>query len=109
APLAHALGLHLLTPESFLDAIAEGTDPTAADKAAVDAQITDRSIKVFVFNAQNSTPDVRRLVNEAHDHNIPVASVTETLAPANVSFQDWQSHQLEAIQAALASTTGASA
>ncbi len=106
APLAHALGLDLLTPESFLDAIAEGTDPTAADKASVDAQITQKKIKVFVFNSQNSTPDVQRLVNKAHAQNIPVTTVTETLAPANLSFQDWQSHQLEVLHAALARATG---
>src|SRR5262249_29066051 len=31
APLAQALGLHLMTPPSFLNAISEGTEPTAAD------------------------------------------------------------------------------
>ena len=33
SPLADALGLNMLTPYSFLKAISEGTDPTAADKA----------------------------------------------------------------------------
>src|SRR3989454_6918821 len=33
SPLSDALGLHLLTPPSFLTAISEGSDPTAADKA----------------------------------------------------------------------------
>src|SRR5947208_1760470 len=30
APMAQALGLHLVTPPSFLRAISEGTEPTAA-------------------------------------------------------------------------------
>ena len=30
-PLAEGLGLRMATPESFLDAISEGVDPTAAD------------------------------------------------------------------------------
>ena len=71
----------MMTPESFLDAIAEGNEPTATDKATVDAQIRDHSIKVFVFNSQNSTPDVQRLVDAARREHIPVATVTETLTP----------------------------
>jgi zinc/manganese transport system substrate-binding protein len=101
-PLADALGLKLLTPQSFLGAIAEGTDPTAADKTTVDQQITDKQIKVFVFNSQNSTPDVQRLVNDAQTVHIPVTTITETLSPANATFQDWQSKQLQALASALA-------
>ncbi len=101
-PLADALGLKVLTPQSFLAAIAEGTDPTAADKATVDQQIKDKQIKVFVFNSQNSTPDVQRLVSDAEGAHVPVTTVTETLAPANVTFQDWQSTQLQALASALA-------
>ena len=89
-PLADALGLHLLTPASFLDAISEGNDPTAADKATVDQQIATKAVKVLVFNSQNSTPDVQRLVDAAKAKGIPVATVTETLTPQGATFQDWQ-------------------
>jgi zinc/manganese transport system substrate-binding protein len=104
-PLAEALGLRLVTPERFLDAVAEGTDPTATDKATVDAQINERRIDVFVFNTQNSTPDVQRLVSAAHAHDIPVTTVTETLTPASATFQAWQARQLESLAAVLARTT----
>ena len=107
APLADALGLDVLTPESFLDAVSEGTDPTAQDKATVDAQIRSRQVKVYVFNSQNATPDVRAQVKLAHDVGIPVASVTETLSPATASFQDWQSGQLETLADALAKAKAA--
>jgi zinc/manganese transport system substrate-binding protein len=100
-PLAEALGLKMETPESFLDAVSEGTEPSAADKITVDRQIKTKQIKIFVFNTQNSTPDVAALVAEAKASGIPVATVTETLAPATASFQDWQVHQLAGIQRAL--------
>jgi zinc/manganese transport system substrate-binding protein len=106
APMAAALGLNLITPPSFLKAISEGTDPSAADKATVDAQITGKQIKVYVFNSQNSTPDVTRQVEEATKAGIPVSTVTETLSPAGASFQDWQSTQLHALQTALAQARG---
>jgi len=99
--LADALGLNLVTPSEYLKAISEGTDPSAADKAEVDRQITSRSIKVFVFNSQNTTRDVVALVAKAKAQKIPVTTVTETLTPANVSFQDWQTGQLKSLLAAL--------
>jgi zinc/manganese transport system substrate-binding protein len=106
APLAQALGLKLLTPSSFLKAISEGTEPTAADKTTVDDQIAHRLIKVWVYNSQNSTPDVKRITEAARNQEIPVTTITETLTPASASFQDWQSRQLEALTAALAKATG---
>jgi zinc/manganese transport system substrate-binding protein len=106
APLAQALGLKLLTPASFLKAISEGTEPTAADKTTLDSQIARKQIKVWVFNSQNSTPDVARITDAAHKKGIAVTTITETLTPATASFQAWQSRQLEALAAALARATG---
>ncbi|WP_210584572.1 metal ABC transporter solute-binding protein, Zn/Mn family [Streptomyces sp. GESEQ-35] len=106
SPLADGLGLKTLTPGTFLDAISEGTDPTAEDKATIDEQIADRKIKVYVYNSQNSTPDVQAQVKEAEARGIPVATVTETLTPAGASFQEWQVRQLRDIEQALAEATG---
>jgi zinc/manganese transport system substrate-binding protein len=106
APLATALGLTVTTPESLLIAVSEGTGPTAADKATADAQIRARAIKVFVYNSQNATPDVAALVAEAKAYGIPVVTITETMVPANGSFQQWQMAQLEALRAALQQATG---
>ncbi|HEX2903253.1 MAG TPA: zinc ABC transporter substrate-binding protein [Jatrophihabitans sp.] len=106
APLAAALGLDLITPPSFLKAVSEGTDPSAADKATIDNQVAGRQLKVYVYNSQNSTPDVSAQVTAARRAGIPVCAVTETLTPAGASFQDWQVSQLSALQSALAAATG---
>jgi len=106
APLAQALGLDLVTPSSFLKAISEGTEPTAADKTTIDRQLADHQIKVWVYNSQNSTPDVQRLTDEAHSKGIPVTTITETLTPATATFQAWQVAQLKALAAALHKATG---
>jgi zinc/manganese transport system substrate-binding protein len=105
-PLAEGLGLKMMTPESFLDAMSEGSDPTAADKATIDQQIKNKQIKVYVYNSQNSTPDVQAQVKEAQAQGIPVTTVTETLTPANDTFQQWQVSELQGIEAALAKATG---
>ena len=107
APLADALQLELLTPGSFLNAISEGTDPTAQDKATTDTQIRSHQIKVYVFNSQNSTPDVKAQVKLAQSAGIPVTSVTETLTPATGTFQDWQAAQLVRLEEALAKVKAA--
>jgi zinc/manganese transport system substrate-binding protein len=106
SPLADGLGLKMSTPDSFLSAISEGADPTARDKAAIDQQIAGKQIKIYVYNSQNATPDVRAQVKAAEAKGIPVATVTETPIPAGVSFQDWQVRQLQGIEQALAKATG---
>ena len=105
-PLGEDLGLKLLTPYSFARAIAEGTDVTAQDKQTVDAQVRGRQIRVWVFNSQNVTPDVQRVTELARERHIPVATVTETLAPASDSFQQWQVAELEGLARALHRATG---
>jgi zinc/manganese transport system substrate-binding protein len=106
SPLAQALGLDLITPAGLLRAVSEGTDPSAADKARVDRQLTRGEVKVYVFNSQNATPDVAAQVRIAERVGIPVVAVTETLTPAGSTFQDWQSDQLRHLQTALAQATG---
>jgi zinc/manganese transport system substrate-binding protein len=101
-PMASALGLDLLTPPSFLKAVSEGAEPTAGDKATIDAQILQRQIKVYVYNSQNATPDIQRQIDECRAQDIPVTTITETLVPEGASFQDWQASQLQALASALA-------
>ena len=103
SPLADATGLRMLTPYSFLKAISEGTDVSAADKALIDQQISTKQIKVYVYNSQNSTPDVQAQVAAARAAGIPVTTVTETLAPAGATFQAWQDAQLQSLEIGRAS------
>jgi zinc/manganese transport system substrate-binding protein len=100
-PIAAALGLRVITPPSFLRAVAEGGEPTAADKATIDAQIAGHEIRVLVYNSQNATPDVQRIVGEAQRANIPIVAFTETPKPADATFEAWQVAQLRALAQAL--------
>ena len=106
AYLATDLNLDLITPPGFMKAISAGTDPTAQDRETFDQQVTQRQVKVFVYNRQNSVPDVVALKQKAQAEGIPVVAITETLDPASASFQDWQVAQLQSLQRALARATG---
>lgn len=106
APLAQALGLTLVTPPTFLRATSEGADPSAADLAEIERQVDRRQIAAWLFDSQNSTPDVARITAAARAKGIPVVAITETLSPASATFQSWQVRQLRALAAALARGTG---
>jgi zinc/manganese transport system substrate-binding protein len=104
--LGEDLGLRLATPYSFAKAIAEGTGVSAQDKQAVDAQVERHQIDVWIFNSQNVTPDVQRVNQLANERHIPIATVTETLAPPTDTFEQWQVAELEGLIAALHRATG---
>ena len=106
AMMAPALGLRLITPHSFLKAISEGTDVSAADKLTIDRQIRQHRIRIYVYNSQNVTPDVLAQLAEVRAMHIPTATITETLVPPTASFQAWQVIELRGIAAALAAATG---
>jgi zinc/manganese transport system substrate-binding protein len=106
AMLAPALRLRLITPYSFLRAISEGGEVSAADKLTIDNQIKHHLIKIYVYNSQNVTPDVQAQIREARAEHIPITTITETLAPPQDSYQAWQDRQLRGIEAALAAATG---
>jgi zinc/manganese transport system substrate-binding protein len=105
AMMAPALGLDLITPPTFLRAISEGADVSAADKETIDAQIKGHEIKIYVYNSQNVTPDVQAQLGEVKRAHIPYATITETLSPASATFQAWQTRELLGIEAALARAT----
>jgi zinc/manganese transport system substrate-binding protein len=105
-PLGQSMGLKLLTPYSFAKAVAEGTEISAKDKQTVEDQAQHRLIKVWVYNSQNATPDIQRINNIAEQQHIPIATVTETLSPATLNFEQWQVAELRGLANALHEATG---
>ena len=99
--MAEALNLNLVSPPAFMQAISEGDDPPAQSVAVFQQQISDRQIRLLVYNTQTSTPITENLKQLASRNNIPVVGISETVEPPSASFQDWQLKQLNALQAAL--------
>ena len=103
--IALATGLDVRTPRGWREAIGEGTDPSAADRVTAEQQLRDRQVRVLAYNRQNATPDVASLVDVATRAGIPVVAFTES-PPEDVSFQDWQTGQLQALLDALRASRG---
>ena len=99
--LGQALGLKLISPAEFMQAISEGNDPPAQTVAQFQDQISQRQIKVLVYNTQTSTPITENLKQLAARNGIPIVGISETVEPASASFQDWQVKQLADLEAAL--------
>ena len=99
--MAQALGLNLISPPAFMQAISEGNDPPAQSVARFQDQIANRQIKVLVYNTQTSTPITDNLKHLAGRNGMPVVGISETVEPATASFQDWQTRQLNSLLAAL--------
>ncbi len=105
-PLGDDLDLRLVTPPTFVKAIAEGTEVSAKDIETVERQARDRVVKVWIFNSQNLTPEVQRVNAIARSEHIPIVTITETLSPQTANFEQWQSAQLERLISALHKATG---
>ena len=102
---AQALGLNLISPLDFMDAIDEGNDPPAQSVIKFEELIKDHKINVLVYNAQTVTPITETIKKMAADNNIPVIGITETIQPPDVSFQDWMNSELISLENALNAKT----
>jgi zinc/manganese transport system substrate-binding protein len=100
--LAKAIGLAVLTPESFQRAIENGTDPAPADVAAERDLLTAKTVRALLFNSQVITPLTQQIHDLAVANGIPVVGVAETLPPQYQTYQEWQLAQMNELEAALA-------
>jgi zinc/manganese transport system substrate-binding protein len=99
--LANYLGLNLISPPAFMQAVSAGNDPPAATVAAFQDQINGKQIKVLVYNLQTATAVTSNLVKLAAQNSIPTVGITETIEPANATFEQWMATQLAKLQNAL--------
>src|SRR6202022_1780862 len=99
--MARALGVNLISPPEFMQAISEGSTPPAQTVAEFQNQIAHRLIKVLVYNTQTSTPITENLKQLAAKNTTPSVGIPEPVEPASPSFQDWQTKQLNPMLAAL--------
>jgi zinc/manganese transport system substrate-binding protein len=99
--MATALGLNLISPTEFMNAVAEGNDPPASAVIEFQNQITGKQVKVLIYNVQTATAVTTNIKHLAALADIPVVGVSETLQPESATFQDWQLSQLLALENAL--------
>ena len=100
-----ALRLRLLTPVAFLDAVAEGTDPTVATRRRSMSRsgVRDQGVRVQLPQRDAGRPGSWW---GCPGEGLPRRDRHARLAPASVNVSAWQSCQLRGAPAALAEATG---
>ena len=96
--LANATKLVVASPLEFMQAVAEGSDPSASSVAEFQQLLQNRSVSLLVYNLQTVTPLTEGLKSLAVQNGIPVVGITETIQPPDVQFQVWMNAELLAIQ-----------
>jgi zinc/manganese transport system substrate-binding protein len=99
--MAYSLGANLISPPEFMDAIAEGNEPTARDVATFQDQIKNHRVKVLMYNTQTVTSLTEQLQQLARDNGVPIVGISETMPLGAQSFQGWQATQLQTLLDAL--------
>jgi zinc/manganese transport system substrate-binding protein len=99
--MAEYLRLDLVTPYPFMEAVAEGNDPPAADEATFEQQIRAKAFDVLVYNVQTVTPLTTGIKEQTAQQDIPVIGVSETIQPPIASFEEWMDGELDTLANAL--------
>ncbi|MGA8542686.1 MAG: zinc ABC transporter substrate-binding protein [Thermoplasmata archaeon] len=99
--LANFTGLDLIAPQSFMEAIAEASDPPAQSVAEFQCQIEAGHVRVLVYNIQTVTPITTTMEHLAAQYNVTVTYVSETIQPPDTSFQNWMYGEYNSLENAL--------
>jgi zinc/manganese transport system substrate-binding protein len=101
AYLARYLGLRLISPVAFMNAVAEGNDPPAPSVVEFEHQLAARQARVLVYNKQTATALTTSVRGIAASQHVPAVGVTETIQPPGESFEQWFGAELAALARAL--------
>jgi zinc/manganese transport system substrate-binding protein len=101
AYLAQAAGLDLISPPAFIEAVAEGNDPSTGSVVQFQQQLESGQPKVLVYNEQTVTPLTTNMKKLAAEKTIPTVGVTETIQPPDEPFQTWMNAEVASLQNAL--------
>ena len=103
--LGDSAGLICISPPAFIQAVGEANDPPVSSIVKFQDQLENKQPKILVYNEQTVTPITESMKKIATDQKIPTVGISETIQPPNISFQDWMSGQLLAIENALKIST----
>jgi zinc/manganese transport system substrate-binding protein len=105
--LLTALGADNLTPWTFQADVMNGVDPSPQGVAAERALLTQRKVKVLVYNQQVTDPLTQSMITLAAQNHIPVVGVYETMPAPGYDFQTWMLTEARDLRAAVAAKVSA--
>jgi len=105
--LLDAAGIDNLTPWAFQADVMNGTDPSPQDVATEKALFTQHKVKAFVYNQQVTDSLTTSLLTLAHQNDIPVVGVYETMPTPGYDYQKWMQAEVSALSNAFGSGVSA--
>jgi zinc/manganese transport system substrate-binding protein len=96
-----ALGMEIVTPTAFSDAIEQDTDAPALVLQQTLATFSSGQAKLLVYNVQTSGAQTDAVLAGAKKAKVPAVPVSETL-PSGFSYIEWQKGVLATIAQAVA-------
>ncbi|MGA7476935.1 MAG: zinc ABC transporter substrate-binding protein [Thermoplasmata archaeon] len=103
--LANFTHLNLVSPPSFMQAIAEGNDPLTQSVVQFQCQLESGHVRVMVYNLQTVTPITDNMKAIAAANNVTIVGITETIQPPGYTFQEWMGAEYLALANALNANT----
>jgi zinc/manganese transport system substrate-binding protein len=100
--MLQAAGADNLTPFAFQADIMNGTDPSAQDVAIERSLFTGHKVKVFLYNQQVTDTLTESFITLAHQDNIPVVGVYETMPVPGYDYQSWMLTEVQDLTKAVA-------
>jgi zinc/manganese transport system substrate-binding protein len=94
------LGMKIVTPVAFSEAIDQGTDAPASVLEQTLSTLTSGEAKLLVYNVQTRGPQTDAVLAAAKKAGIPAVPVSETLPPG-LDYVTWQRGVLATIAQAL--------
>jgi zinc/manganese transport system substrate-binding protein len=100
--MLQAAGADNLTPFAFQADIMNGTDPSAQDVAIERSLFTQHKVKVFLYNQQVTDTLTESFITLAHQNNVPVVGVYETMPVPGFDYQSWMLTEVQDLTKAVA-------
>ena len=99
--LIYGTELHDVTPDGYLHAALNESEPSAQDIAAFLETIEAGELDLLVYNPQSTTSAADRIVEAAREHGVDVVEISE-IPPAGTNFLDYMDSVVDQIAQAAA-------
>jgi zinc/manganese transport system substrate-binding protein len=99
--MLQAAGANIMTPFAMQADVMNGTDPAPQDISLENQLLSQRHVKVFLYNQQVTDTLTQTFLNAAHKAGVPVVGVYETMPPG-YTYQSWMLAEVRALRRAVA-------
>jgi zinc/manganese transport system substrate-binding protein len=100
--MLQAAGTANLTPFSLQANVMNGVDPAPQNVTIQKGLLSERKVKVLLYNQQVTDSLTRSFLSLAKSHEIPIVGVYETMPTNGYNYQSWMVAEVNALQRAVA-------